>query len=180
MKRLVATWSIVATMLLLACTQPTAYGLEFPMTTRLEFTEPISASLVVQEEAAMSEVVAPVISELALVAKLAAMTEAARKPTGAKKVAKTIMKDDYGWSTKQYTCLNHLWTRESHWNYQAHNYRSGAHGIAQALPATKMEVIGTDWRTNPVTQIRWGLKYIAQRYETPCKAYAKFKRSRYY
>jgi len=73
-----------------------------------------------------------------------------------------------------------LWTRESHWNYQAHNYRSGAHGIPQALPASKMDLIADDWRTNPVTQIRWGLRYIESRYDTPCGAWSKFKRSRYY
>ena len=92
----------------------------------------------------------------------------------------TIMKDEYSWGEKQFSCLNRLWTKESHWNYKAHNYRSGAHGIAQALPATKMEIISSDWRTNPVTQIKWGLTYIADRYETPCGAWAKFKRSRYY
>jgi membrane-bound lytic murein transglycosylase MltF len=71
-------------------------------------------------------------------------------------------------------------TKESHWNYKAHNTRSGAHGIAQALPASKMNVVSTDWRTNPVTQIRWGLRYISIRYETPCKALAKHNRSRFY
>jgi len=48
------------------------------------------------------------------------------------------------------------------------------------LPAIKMEIISTDWRKNPVTQMRWGLRYIDIRYETPCKAWAKFKRSNYY
>jgi hypothetical protein len=114
------------------------------------------------------------------VAILARQVELARTVTGAKYVARTIMADEYSWGDDQYSCLNRLWTRESHWNYQAHNYRSGAHGIAQALPASKMEVISSDWRTNPVTQIRWGLRYIETRYSTPCKALAKFKHSRYY
>jgi hypothetical protein len=117
---------------------------------------------------------------MAKVAFASAQSEMARTGWGAKTIAKAIMADEYNWGDYQYSCLNRLWTKESHWNYQAHNYRSGAHGIAQALPATKMEIIAPDWRTNPVTQIRWGLHYINLRYETPCKAWKKFKRSRYY
>jgi membrane-bound lytic murein transglycosylase MltF len=95
-------------------------------------------------------------------------------------VAKALIAEKYQWGEAQYSCLNKLWTKESHWNYKARNKVSGAHGIAQALPATKMEIVGTDWRTNPVTQITWGLKYINERYDTPCKAWSKFKRSRWY
>ena len=83
----------------------------------------------------------------------------------------------YGWGDGQYACLDSLWTKESNWNYKARNKRTGAHGIPQALPADKMAVVGTDWRTNPVTQIRWGLRYIEARYDNPCKAWAKFKRA---
>ena len=120
------------------------------------------------------------ISEMALVANISAQVEMARSIEGAKKVTKTIMSSEFSWGDDEYSCLNRLWTKESHWNYKAHNYRSGAHGIPQALPAVKMEVISSDWRTNPVTQIRWGLRYIDIRYETPCQAWSKFKRSRYY
>ena len=119
-------------------------------------------------------------SEMALVASVTQQVEMARSPIGAKVVAGQIMKSEYNWGSYQFECLNRLWTKESHWNYQAHNYRSGAHGIAQALPANRMEIISTDWRKNPVTQIRWGLRYIEIRYENPCKAWAKFKRSKYY
>jgi membrane-bound lytic murein transglycosylase MltF len=87
---------------------------------------------------------------------------------------------EYAWGADQFTCLNRLWTKESHWNYRARNKKSGAHGIPQALPATRMESISSDWRTNPVTQIRWGLRYIEARYMSPCAALAKFKRSNYY
>jgi hypothetical protein len=120
------------------------------------------------------------ISEMALVADISAQVEMARNEMGAKKVTKSIMDAEYQWGEDEYACLNRLWTKESHWNYKAHNSRSGAHGIPQALPAIKMEVISSDWRTNPVTQIRWGLRYIDIRYETPCQAWSKFKRSRYY
>jgi hypothetical protein len=90
------------------------------------------------------------------------------------------MDEEYGWGDYQYECLNSLWTKESHWNYKSSNKSSGAHGIPQALPATKMDSVGTDWRTNPVTQISWGLLYIDSRYDTPCKAWSKFKRSNWY
>ncbi len=119
-------------------------------------------------------------STMALLSIAIRQVELAREPHGAKSVAKAIIAEKYQWGEAQYACLNKLWTKESHWNYKARNKVSGAHGIAQALPATKMEVVGTDWRTNPVTQITWGLKYINERYESPCKAWSKFKRSRWY
>jgi hypothetical protein len=162
-------WSLVAAFLILTVAQPTANGLDFPTSTRLNLPQSSAGNLVSTQ-----------FSEMAHVAFLARQVELARKPAGAKYVARSIMESDYSWGADQYGCLNRLWTKESHWNYKAHNYRSGAHGIAQALPASKMEVVGTDWRTNPVTQIRWGLRYIDIRYETPCKAWAKFKRSKYY
>ena len=118
--------------------------------------------------------------DMLMVSKVVEQVELARQPDGAKEIARQISTESYGWSEKQFKCLDTLWTRESHWNYKARNPRTGAHGIAQALPATKMEVVGMDWRTNPITQIQWGLRYISIRYDTPCKALAKFKRSRYY
>ena len=117
---------------------------------------------------------------MALVSLAAAQVERAREAKGAKAVARQIIAQKYRWSERQFTCLDNLWTKESHWNYKARNKTSGAHGIAQALPATKMEIVGTDWRTNPVTQITWGLKYIEERYEYPCKAWSKSKRSSWY
>ena len=74
----------------------------------------------------------------------------------------------YKWSTRQYKCLVTLWNKESHWNYKARNYSSGAYGIPQALPASKMESAGKDWRVNPITQIKWGMRYIYLRYGNPC------------
>ena len=120
-------------------------------------------------------------SSISLVALAARQVSLAKTAPGAKSVAKTIIETDYSsWNNSQVSCLNQLWDSESHWNFQAHNYRSGAHGIPQALPATKMEVVGTDWRTNPVTQIKWGLSYIKARYGTPCKALANKHRKGYY
>jgi len=119
-------------------------------------------------------------STMALLSLAIRQVESAREPHGAKLVAKALIAEKYQWGEEQYSCLNKLWTKESNWNYKARNKVSGAHGIPQALPATKMEIVGTDWRTNPVTQITWGLKYISERYDTPCKAWSKFKRSRWY
>jgi len=77
-----------------------------------------------------------------------------------------------GWTGGQWTCLDRLWLRESRWNYRAENPSSGAYGIPQALPGWKMSTSGRDWRTNPITQIRWGLGYIKGRYGSPCGAWA--------
>ncbi|PJI94069.1 G5 domain-containing protein [Luteimicrobium subarcticum] len=85
-----------------------------------------------------------------------------------------------GWSTHQYTCLVSLWNRESGWRVSAHNASSGAWGIPQALPGNKMSTKGTDWKTNPKTQISWGLGYIKGRYGSPCGALAHSHRSGWY
>lgn len=190
-KKYTAPWIVIASMLFLATAQPSAYGLEFPMTTHLALPDELEERpLAIRPESTdavyggfslkASSKISLFSSELALVSTMSRQVEMARTPWGAKKVAKAILIDEYGYEEKEYSCLNRLWTKESHWNYKAHNYRSGAHGIPQALPAIRMEVIASDWRTNPVTQIRWGLRYIDIRYDTPCKAWAKFKRSRYY
>ena len=193
-KKYVAIWGVIASMLFLTSALPSAYGLEFPMTSQIEI-EPEIASKALAEESlptlsaaalygsidlAATPVGAIFSSQMALVSSISLQVEMARTISGAKMVAKVILFDEYGMSEGQFVCLNKLWTRESHWNYKARNPRSGAHGIAQALPAAKMAVIADDWRTNPVTQIRWGLRYITMRYDTPCKAWSKFQRSRYY
>jgi hypothetical protein len=78
---------------------------------------------------------------------------------------------EYGWSVDQFGCLDALWTRESNWRVSAANSSSGAYGIPQSLPGSKMATVAPDWRTNPVTQIRWGLGYIEDRYGSPCGAW---------
>jgi len=110
--------------------------------------------------------------EMALVSQAARQIQLAKTPEGAKVVAQEIVASTYKWNARQMSCLNALWNGESHWNFKAHNYSSGAVGIAQALPGDKMDVVATDWRTNPVTQIKWGIRYIKIRYGTPCKALA--------
>jgi hypothetical protein len=80
----------------------------------------------------------------------------------------------YGWGAEQWPCLRDLWARESNWNELARNPASGAYGIPQAFPADKMASQGGDWRTNPQTQIRWGVEYIrtTRTYTTPCRAWS--------
>ena len=79
----------------------------------------------------------------------------------------------YGWGTgPEWTCLDELWTRESGWQMVWNYQGSGAYGIDQALPASKMAAAGADYMTDPATQIRWGLSYISATYGTPCGAWA--------
>lgn len=76
-----------------------------------------------------------------------------------------------GWGEDQFSCLVALWKKESGWRVNAENKSSGAYGIPQALPGSKMASAGADWATNPATQIDWGLGYITGRYGTPCGAW---------
>jgi hypothetical protein len=76
----------------------------------------------------------------------------------------------FGFSTSQFSCLQSLWNRESGWSYDAEN-PSGAYGIPQSLPGSKMASAGADWQTNPRTQIIWGLGYIKNVYGSPCAAW---------
>lgn len=77
-----------------------------------------------------------------------------------------------GLGSDQANCLLWLWNRESGWRTNAYNSGSGAYGIPQSLPGSKMAIMGADWRTNYVTQVNWGLAYIYSRYDTPCGAWA--------
>ena len=178
-----AAWASVVVLLILATVQPNAYGLEFPMTSHISIPDavnlavaptpaPTTASVALFSQMQTTALVSS--NELAMVALQSQQIEMARTITGAQRVAKLLMATKYKWGASQFGCLKTLWSHESHWNYKAHNYSSGAHGIAQALPAEKMSAIATDWRTNPVTQIRWGLHYIDVRYSTPCKALRNF------
>lgn len=79
---------------------------------------------------------------------------------------------DMGWSSSQCADLGKLWQKESGWNHRADNPSSSAYGIPQALPGSKMGSAGSDWATNPATQIKWGLGYIKARYGNPSAAWA--------
>jgi hypothetical protein len=96
------------------------------------------------------------------------------------KAAARLMAGDRGWGAGEFKCLDSLWTKESGWRWNADNAGSDAYGIPQALPGTKMASVGSDWATNPITQIKWGLQYISSRYGTPCGAWAKSGASNWY
>ena len=187
--RSVAILGVSSSLLLVATLLPAANALEISPTSSVVVEVPKSAAVVepgtteflfAEDDLTATASGAIFSTQLALVSAVSRQVELARTPIGAKKVARGILMDEYGFTEKEYKCLNQLWTQESNWNYKSRNKKSGAHGIPQALPASKMNVVSTDWRTNPVTQIRWGLRYISIRYETPCKALAKHKRSNYY
>ena len=100
-------------------------------------------------------------------------------PASAQGIARTMMAANYGWGDDQFACLVSLWNRESGWRVNAAN-SSGAYGIPQALPGSKMASAGADWETNPATQIAWGLGYISGRYSNPCGAWAHSESSGWY
>jgi hypothetical protein len=92
-------------------------------------------------------------------------------PSGAEAIGKSLL-PAYGFNqTTQWNCLYNLWMRESGWNVYAENPSSGAYGIPQSVPGSKMASVASDWQTNPTTQIKWGLGYIAATYVTPCGAW---------
>jgi hypothetical protein len=98
----------------------------------------------------------------------------ARARSDPRAVARVLLADK-GWAGEQFGCLDRLWAKESGWSWKAGSPSSGAYGIPQSLPGSKMASVGGDWATNPVTQIKWGLKYISNSYGTPCAAWAHFK-----
>ena len=103
----------------------------------------------------------------------------APSPGTAKAIARDLVAQR-GWGDAQYNCLVVLWDNESSWNVHASNPYSGAYGIPQALPGSKMSTAGPDWQNNARTQITWGLGYIADRYGTPCGAWSFWQANGWY
>ncbi|MFR9795314.1 transglycosylase SLT domain-containing protein [Streptomyces sp. MS06] len=83
-------------------------------------------------------------------------------------------------SSSQFQCFSSIVSHESSWNYRAVNASSGAYGLFQALPGSKMSSVGADWRTNPATQIKWGLNYMNSRYGSPCAAWSFWQANHWY
>jgi hypothetical protein len=139
------------------------------------------------ETKAIAEQQAKIKAELAAAAKKAAEEKAALERaiknrgyqpgvTDPKEIARQILKNKYGYGSGQFDCFNNIIMRESKWDINATNPSSGAYGIPQALPGSKMATIASDWRTNPATQIIWGIEYMKDRYGSPCSAWG-FKSS---
>ncbi|MEU9224463.1 transglycosylase SLT domain-containing protein [Streptomyces massasporeus] len=80
----------------------------------------------------------------------------------------------------QFQCFSNIVDHESDWNYKAVNPSSGAYGMFQALPGSKMSSVGADWQTNPATQIKWGLNYMNDRYGSPCEAWTFWQANHWY
>ncbi len=104
----------------------------------------------------------------------------ANTPEGAQATARQLAAANYGWGEGEFSCLLSLWTKESGWNYQAYNDSSGATGIPQSLPGSKMASAGADWQTSAATQIAWGLEYIAAVYGSPCSAWGHSQATDWY
>lgn len=94
--------------------------------------------------------------------------------TKAKRYALSVL------GARQFSCIDAIWSRESRWRYWAHNRYSGAYGIPQALPGRKMSKFGSDWRTNPITQVKWGINYVNVRYGSACGAWRFWQGNHWY
>ena len=92
--------------------------------------------------------------------------------TGSPRQVAQAMLGTFGWSSSQFSCLDPLWGHESQWSVTAANPGSGAFGIPQALPGSRMASAGPDWQTSAATQITWGLRYIRDTYGSPCAAWS--------
>jgi hypothetical protein len=101
-----------------------------------------------------------------------AASAAAPAASGSPQSVAQAMLGSFGWSSSQFSCLQPLWAKESGWSVTASNPSTGAYGIPQAVPGSKMATAGSDWRTNAGTQIRWGLTYIKNTYGSPCAAWS--------
>jgi Transglycosylase SLT domain len=100
--------------------------------------------------------------------------------TDPRDIARQILQNKYGYGAGQFGCFDNIISRESRWNMHATNPSSGAYGLAQALPGSKMASIASDWRTNPATQIIWGVQYMDNRYGSPCEAWGFWQAHNWY
>lgn len=126
-----------------------------------------------------SLVVSKPVTQLEKVGTQIAPTAPAPSPGTAKAIARDLLANR-GWGDTQYDCLVSLWDVESSWNVHASNPSTGAYGIPQALPGSKMSTAGPDWQNNATTQIKWGLGYISDRYNTPCGAWSYWQANGWY
>ncbi|MEU3658741.1 transglycosylase SLT domain-containing protein [Streptomyces sp. NPDC032940] len=101
--------------------------------------------------------------------------QAATPASSAQTTAKKIIGD-----SAEYQCFSKIVEHESGWNVNATNASSGAYGLVQALPGSKMASAGSDWKTNPATQIKWGLDYMKDRYGGACDAWSFWQANGWY
>ena len=144
--------------------------------------EVLDLTKVTRAEAAKTAAAAAAYDEAQAAAAAAAAAELAARntPDGARAFAADLAASQYGWGADQFQCLDKLWQKESGWSYTAYNASSGATGIPQSLPGSKMASAGSDWETNATTQIIWGLGYINGSYGTPCSAWSHSQSMNWY
>ncbi|MCX4626237.1 transglycosylase SLT domain-containing protein [Streptomyces sp. NBC_01443] len=121
---------------------------------------------VIRRIAASKKTLAGAVVALGVAGSMLATVPAQAAPASAKAIAQQMIKDP-----AQFAAFNNIVSRESGWNHTATNASSGAYGLVQALPASKMASAGADWKTNPATQIKWGLDYMNDRYGSPVGAW---------
>ena len=131
-------------------------------------------------DAERRELEAAAVAKAAADAAAAAAAKAEALASASPRELGQILAAERGWSGEQWSCLDSLWQRESNWSPTARNSSSGAFGIPQSLPGSKMASAGSDWQTNPATQISWGLTYIADRYGSPCGAWGHSESHNWY
>ncbi len=151
---------------------PTDKILDLTKTTRAEAAKTAAAAAAFDQAQADAAAAAQAAAAEALAA--------ANTPDGARATARGLAASTYGWGDDQFQCLDKLWQKESGWSYTAYNASSGATGIPQSLPGSKMASAGSDWETNATTQIIWGLGYINGSYGTPCSAWSHSQSMNWY
>ncbi|GHI82693.1 aggregation-promoting factor C-terminal-like domain-containing protein [Streptomyces xanthophaeus] len=124
------------------------------------------SNAVIRRIAASKKTLVGTVLTLGVAGSMLATVPAQAAPTSAKAIAQQMIKDP-----AQFAAFNNIVSRESGWNHTATNSSSGAYGLVQALPASKMASAGSDWKTNPATQIKWGLDYMNSRYGSPVGAW---------
>ena len=142
--------------------------------------EAARAAAAAQAAQAAKEAKAAQAAAAAAAPQAASSSSGDNSPAGARATASAMASSQYGWGSGEFSCLSQLWEKESGWNYKSYNSSSGATGIPQALPGSKMASAGSDWASNAATQISWGLGYIKSAYGTPCSAWAHSESFGYY
>ncbi|MFE9630669.1 transglycosylase SLT domain-containing protein [Streptomyces sp. NPDC006463] len=130
---------------------------------------------VIRRIAASKKTLAGTVVALGVAGSMLAAVPAQAAPTGAKAIAQQMIKDP-----AQFAAFDKIVSHESGWDYTATNSSSGAYGLVQALPASKMSSAGSDWKTNPATQIKWGLDYMNSRYGSPVDAWNFWQANHWY
>ncbi|MFD6891998.1 transglycosylase SLT domain-containing protein [Streptomyces sp. NPDC059957] len=133
------------------------------------------SNVVIRRIVASKKTLAGTVLALGVAGSMLAAVPAQAAPMSAKAIAQQMIKDP-----AQFAAFNNIVSRESGWNHTATNSSSGAYGLVQALPASKMASAGSDWKTNPATQIKWGLDYMNSRYGSPAGAWTFWQNHHWY